>query len=398
MAHIDSGRFYGGDAMANQNYQHIDDSEEVHRLQETNKELQAKIQEMERFASFLLLNPDPIIELDVGGQVLFCNRAAEGLIGKEDCLASTNPLIPKQLPEILHTLCENEVLRLTLTVEEGGKAGGKFFDELIHLAPQHDSVRIFASDATARVRAEEEVKKLNIALAIRVEELADANQELETFNYSVSHDLRNPLNEISINSQYLELVGSELDEEYKGKLQDITKAVWRMSNLIDTLMEFASVTHRPMQREYIDLSEMVRDVSARLYQTLPGRKIQFKIKEKVAVYGDTNLLKILLENLIDNACKYTSKQDIGIIEFGTMEIEGKQVYFVRDNGIGFDKTHADKLFVPFQRLPGAEEFNGHGIGMSTVARIIKRHGGRIWGEGEPDNGATFYFTVQDKTN
>ncbi|OGU16662.1 MAG: hypothetical protein A2076_18220 [Geobacteraceae bacterium GWC2_53_11] len=378
--------------MTKQNNQYSDDSE-ILQLRESNYGLQTKSAELERFASFLLLNPEPIIELDVDGRVLFCNRAAVGLIGKEECFSSTNPLIPKQLPEILPALRENKVLRLTLSVEEVGNAGGKIFDELIHFAPQHESVRIFASDATARVRAEEEVKKLNRILAIRVEELAEANQELETFNHTVSHDLRNPLNRIAITSQYLEMFGSSLNEECREKLQDITKTTRRMSDLIDTLIDFASVTHRYLQKKNIDFSEIVRDVSARLYQSLPGRKILFNIEEGVMVYGDTNLLRILLENLIGNACKYTSKQDKAIIEFGIMEIKGEQVYFIRDNGIGFDNAHADKLFVPFQRLPGAEEFKGHGIGMSTVARIIKRHGGKIWGKGEPDKGATFYFTV-----
>jgi signal transduction histidine kinase len=378
--------------MVKQKVQYIDDPELRH-LQAANKELLAKSQEMERFASFLLLNPDPIIELDVEGRVLFCNMAAEGLLGKDACFASTNPLIPRQLPEILHTLSENESLRLTLTIEESGEADAKIFDELIHLSPQHRSIRIYATDATARVRAEEEVKKLNADLAMRVEELAEANQELETFNYTVSHDLRNPLNAIGINSQYLEIIGSGLDEEYTEGVQRINKAVSQMSDLIDTLMEFSKVAHTKVERKNIDLSEMVRDVAARIYQTMRGRKILFMIAEGVTIYGDEKLLRVLIENLIGNACKYTSNRDKSVIEFGAMEREGEQVFFVRDNGIGFDNAHVGNLFVPFQRLPGAEEFKGHGVGMSTVARIIKRHGGRIWGEGEPSKGATFYFTV-----
>jgi PAS domain S-box-containing protein len=245
----------------------------------------------------------------------------------------------------------------------------------------------------AREEALSLIENLNVTLAMRVEELADANRELETFNYTVSHDLRNPLNAISLNSQYLEMTCKNLGDEEKNKLHEITTSVWNMSNLIDTLMKFSRITQAEILRENIDFSEMARDVSAQLYKTLIGRKILFKIIDEVKVSGDKNLLRILLENLIGNAAKYTSKQDNSVIEFGMMRIEGEQVYFIRDNGIGFDNAYADKLFTAFQRLPGTEEFRGHGIGMATVARIIKFHGGRIWGEGEPGNGATFYFTV-----
>ncbi|HEX2770265.1 MAG TPA: ATP-binding protein, partial [Geobacteraceae bacterium] len=269
------------------------------------------------------------------------------------------------------------------------------------VVPDHEGLPAYlggvAFDITELKRAEEEVKRLNADLAMRVEELAVANRELETFNYTVSHDLRNHLNTLSLQNQLvLEMYGEYIDEECRGCLQGISETVMRMSSLIDTLLKFSSITHTKIHLRKIDLSAMARDVSARLYKPLTGRKIVFRFADGVSVCGDANLLRILLENLLGNAVKFTSKQEIGVIEFGSMEIEREQVCFLRDNGIGFDNAHADKLFVPFQRLPGAEEFKGHGIGMATVERIIKHHGGRIWAEGEPGKGATFYFNLPDE--
>jgi light-regulated signal transduction histidine kinase (bacteriophytochrome) len=134
-------------------------------------------------------------------------------------------------------------------------------------------------------------------------------------------------------------------------------------------------------------------VAEELRITEPGRRVEFRIADGVSVNGDTPLLRLVLENLLGNAWKYTGAREEGIIEFGTTKIDGKPAYFVRDNGAGFDMAHVHKIFLPFQRLPGAEEFKGHGIGLATVERIIRRHGGRIWAEGEPDKGATFYFTL-----
>ena len=165
-----------------------------------------------------------------------------------------------------------------------------------------------------------------------------------------------------------------------------------MNRLIDALLNFSRLTRVEPRRETVDLSGMAQEVAAELTLTEPARRVTFRIAEGITVNGDANLLRVVLENLLGNAWKYTGMREEAVIEFGVTEIDGKPACFVRDNGPGFDMADAEKLFIPFQRLPGAEEFRGHGIGLATVERIIRRHGGRVWAEGEPGKGATFYFT------
>jgi light-regulated signal transduction histidine kinase (bacteriophytochrome) len=166
-----------------------------------------------------------------------------------------------------------------------------------------------------------------------------------------------------------------------------------MDRLIGTLLEFSGALRAEMRYDTVDLSRMARRVSDILERTEPERKVRFRIANGIIVNGDANLLNMVLSNLIGNAWKYSGNRAGTVIEFGVKEIEGKPACFVRDNGPGFDMAYAEKLFIPFQRLPGAEEFKGSGIGLATVERIIKRHDGRIWAESEPGKGATFYFTL-----
>ena len=166
-----------------------------------------------------------------------------------------------------------------------------------------------------------------------------------------------------------------------------------MNQLIDTLLKFSRIIRDEMRHDTVDLSAMAQEVAASLEKGEPERRVKFRIAEGIKVNGDAGLLHIVLDNLIGNAWKYSGKQEETVIEFGVKEIEGKTAFFVRDNGPGFDMAYAEKLFVPFQRLPGTAEFKGHGIGLATVERIIRRHGGRVWAEGEPGKGATFYFTL-----
>jgi light-regulated signal transduction histidine kinase (bacteriophytochrome) len=168
-----------------------------------------------------------------------------------------------------------------------------------------------------------------------------------------------------------------------------------MNQLIDTLLNFARLAGVEPRRDRIDLSGLAQRVAMELQLTEPERRITFRIDEGLSVIGDANLLGVVMENLLGNAWKYTGKREEAVIELGREEIDGNRVYFVRDNGSGFDMAHVDKLFIPFQRLPGTEEFKGHGIGLATVERIIRRHGGRIWAEGEPGKGATFYFILAE---
>ena len=204
---------------------------------------------------------------------------------------------------------------------------------------------------------------------------------------------RKPLTVVNGYCQVIEMMcGNQLDEQCKGYLRETYEGTLRMNRLIDALLKFSSMAQVEPSRETVDLSGTAQAVAAELAQAEPHRRVEFRITEGISVIGDANLLRVVLDNLLGNAWKYTGMREEGVIEFGATEVEGRLTYFVRDNGAGFDMATADKLFLPFQRLPGAVS-EGHGIGLSTVERIINRLGGRVWAEGEPGKGATFYFTL-----
>lgn len=253
---------------------------------------------------------------------------------------------------------------------------------------------IVCQDITERKRTQEEIERLNADLAARAAELENANRELETFNYAVAHDLRKPLTLVNSYCQLIrDLCDDELNAQCRGYLEEAYNGTWQMNQLIDTLLKFSQLTHVEPQREPIDLSSLAHNVAAELRLAEPQRRGTFHIADGITGNGDVNLLRVVLENLFGNAWKYTRKREEAVIEFGLKELDGHQTYFVRDNGLGFAMTDADKLFTPFQRLPGSEEFKGHGIGLATVEHIIRRHGGRVWAEGEPGRGAIFYFIL-----
>lgn len=249
-------------------------------------------------------------------------------------------------------------------------------------------------DITERVKNEREIEQLNQTLSARAEELEIANRDLEGFSYTVSHDLRTPLTNINGYCQViLELYGSKLEEGCKEFVNIIFSETVNMNQLIKTLLEFSRVTRSEMTKSPVNLSEMATLVAAGQQLAAPGRRLVFTIEPEITAYGDPDLLKVVLENLISNACKYSGKKDESRIEFKRTEREGEEVYQIRDNGAGFDMEQADKLFSPFQRLHSEREFKGFGVGLATVQRIVQRHGGRIWAEGEVDKGASFYFTL-----
>jgi PAS domain S-box-containing protein len=248
-------------------------------------------------------------------------------------------------------------------------------------------------DISKRKRAEEEIRRLNESLAARAAELEEVNRELEAFNYTVAHDLRNPLNIISSYCQvFKESCDDKIDEKCRRYIQETYNGTLRMNRLIEALLNFSHMAHAKLNRESVNLSNMTKEIAEELKGTEAARRVTFLISDGEIADGDANLLRVLLANMLGNAWKYTALREEAIIEFGATEINGVPVYFVRDNGSGFDMADADKLFSPFQRLPGAEECRGFGIGLATVERIIRRHGGRVWAEGEPGKGATFYFT------
>jgi light-regulated signal transduction histidine kinase (bacteriophytochrome) len=229
-------------------------------------------------------------------------------------------------------------------------------------------------------------------------ELEGTNRELEAFSYSVSHDLRAPLRAIDGFSQILqEDYEHALDDEGMDYLGRVRAASGHMATLIDDLLDLSRVGRRPLRREHVDLTRLATGIVEELRASQPGREVEFLATENIMAWGDESLLKVALENLLGNAWKFTAREDEARVEFGADRKPGpgspSPLYYVRDNGAGFDQMYADKLFGAFQRLHGQDEFEGTGIGLATVARIVHRHGGRVWAEGTVGEGATFYFTL-----
>lgn len=260
------------------------------------------------------------------------------------------------------------------------------------------------TDITSRKQVEQQVQQLNEDLERRVVErtmqLAATNQELEAFAYSVSHDLRAPLRSIDGFSQtLLERHAAQLDSKGQHYLQRVRAATQRMGQLIDDLLNLSRVTRSEMSCQQVDLSAIAQSIAKELQQGQPERQVEFAIAPKLVTYGDPQLLTIVLDNLLRNAWKFTSKHIQSRIELGTLSPEGSPlVYFVRDDGAGFDMEYAHKLFGVFQRLHAMTEFPGTGVGLATVQRIIHRHGGKVWAEGAVEQGACFYFTLAYDTD
>jgi light-regulated signal transduction histidine kinase (bacteriophytochrome) len=254
-----------------------------------------------------------------------------------------------------------------------------------------------------RQQAEQRAQELNQGLRQAIIELKAVNKELETFSYSVSHDLRAPLRSIDGFSQALiEDCLDQLDEAGHDYLRRIRTATQRMGQLIDDLLTLSRVIRSEMHREPVDLSKLASHICTVLQQSYPERHVEFNIQPGIIAEGDSRLLQVVLENLLNNAWKFTAKKPHARIEFGLMPPVANAVntqgqinptYFVHDDGVGFDMAYLDKLFSPFQRLHSANDFPGNGIGLATVQRIVHRHGGQLWAEGSVEQGATFYFTL-----
>jgi signal transduction histidine kinase len=254
------------------------------------------------------------------------------------------------------------------------------------------------TDITVRKSQEKELQRLNEDLERRVAQrtnaLEVANKELEAFSYSVSHDLRAPLRAIQGFSRIVEQQYSgQIDEQGRNMLRRVGAGAQKMGRLIDDLLNLSRISRQTMRVGPVDLSALVEEVAAELQAEAPKRKVEWVIAPQVMAEGDPGLLKVALQNLINNAWKYSSKREIARIEFGISERNGRPAYFVRDNGDGFDMAYADKLFEAFQRLHSPAEFSGTGIGLATVKRIVRRHGGEVGAEGRVGEGATFYFTL-----
>ncbi|MBD2164889.1 GAF domain-containing protein [Calothrix membranacea FACHB-236] len=267
-----------------------------------------------------------------------------------------------------------------------------------HLAVALQHAELLAdlqAEVEERQQAEQAVRNLNQGLQRAILELQVVNRELEAFSYSVSHDLRAPLRSIDGFSQaLLEDYEGELDDAAQDYLRRIRSATQRMGQLIDDLLNLSRLMRSEMQLESVDLSLLAREICTEIQESQSGRQVEYIIQPGLIAQGDSRLLQMLLTNLLDNAWKFTSKHTQAKIEFGTItQASDIPIYFIRDDGAGFDMAYANKLFSPFQRLHRIDEFPGTGIGLAIVQRIVHRHGGRVWAEGIVEQGATFYFTL-----
>jgi PAS domain S-box-containing protein len=361
----------------------------------------------ERFRNLAETASDAIISADSHGNIVYFNCAAEKIFGYSASEAIGQPLtllMPEQyrnshrqgLDRFLKT-GEARVVGKTVELAGRRKNGTEFPLELSLSSWKTSAGTFFSgilSDITERKRAEEASERHRNELAQSNAGLTAANKELEAFSYSVSHDLRAPLRAIDgFSHVLLEDCAGKLADTDKNHLNRIRAATQRMGLLIDDLLKLARITRTEMHIQSLDLSAIVRSITADLRKTQPERHIEFAIENGLKVMADPGLMQIVLVNLLSNAWKFTSKRPSAVIEFGKIHLNGNTAYFVRDDGAGFDPAYADRLYGAFQRLHAASDFPGTGVGLATVQRIVHRHGGRVWAESAVGQGATFYFTL-----
>lgn len=365
-----------------------------------------------------LINPDDTFELAVERgasqetiEDLTQNKVKVGDCLCGDCAKECKPLILNTKEEVLD-YATREVLRgedIRFHAAFPFVVGERCIGVLCVFTrtdkkPSERSLKLLGTIVTQtaitieNARLYEEVKKytsqLEKIVSERTAELQTANKELEAFSYSVSHDLRAPLRAIDgFSLALLEDYSDKLNKEAKHHLERVRNGAMEMDKLINDLLNLSRLSRRELTRESVDISMIIKAIRDKLIASEPGRSVKFTIAENVHVVGDGGLLKIVMENLLNNAWKFTGKKKTTKIEFGVLEKEGKTVYYIKDNGVGFDMKYADKLFNPFQRLHRKEDYPGTGIGLATVHRIISKHGGSIWAESELGKGATFYFTI-----
>jgi PAS domain S-box-containing protein len=374
---------------------------------ESNRDITQRKEEEEKFRNLLESAPDAMVIVDGSGQIHLINAQAERLFGysREELIGKpVETLMPQRFhgQHVSHRRLYSESPRpreMGVGLElSGRRKDGTEFPIEISLSPLKTRDGTLISSAIRNVsdrrHAEEEIRKLNSVLKDRVAELNAVNKELESFSYSVSHDLRAPLRHIDGFARILkEEHAGELSQDGACYLDRVLEAANHMGHLVDDLLNLARIGRREIAKQRVRLEDVVRQAIAELPPEASERNIEWLIEPLAYAECDPGLMKLAFSNLLSNSAKFTRTRENAVIEVGECESRGAPAYFVRDNGVGFNPKYADKLFGVFQRLHRQEDFEGTGIGLATVQRIIRRHGGEIWAESEPDRGATFFFTL-----
>jgi len=369
------------------------------------KRTEEALRESEEWSRTLIQNAlDLIMVTEADGTIRYISPSSERVLGyRPEEIVGTNTAdyvnpddLEKAFDELAKVLSKPGVHPVAVETRVRHKDGTwRWLEGIANNLLEDPSIRgvVFNHrDVTDRKHTERE-------LAQRAAELAIANAELEQFAYSISHDLRASLRSVTSFSQILlEEYADELDEDGKDSLRRVVAAGQRMVQMIEGLLNLSRVMRTQMRREPVNLSELAEDIALGLKQGNPERKVELEIEGDLVAEGDRRLLKLMLDHVLGNAWKFTGKQPRARIEFGAIEHKGMAAYFVRDDGVGFDMAYADKLFGVFQRLHHIDEFEGTGIGLATVTRIVRRHGGRVWAEGEVGRGATIYFTLRNSAD
>lgn len=359
-----------------------------------------------KFIALLESAPDSMIITESDGSIIMVNKQTEILFkySRDEIIGQkVEVLIPEEyhIRHREHRMKYAERPRtrpMGIGLELfGRKKNGMIFPVEVSLSPMHwdttGKIMIIAA-----IRDVSKQKKAQSELAKRTRELETINRELEAFSYSVSHDLRAPLRSIEgFSIKIINEYANVLDEKGRDYFMRIVKASKHMGVLIDDIIKLSRIVRKEMKPEHFDMSEIVHSISNELTESEPLRSAEIKIQPSITCCADKNLITIVLQNLLDNAWKYSRKKNHTVIEFGMQDLDRNIVYFIKDNGVGFDMNYAGNLFKAFQRLHSSEEFEGTGIGLATVHRIIERHGGDIWADSKENKGTTFYFTLFSKS-
>jgi PAS domain S-box-containing protein len=410
-----------GQEVANQVAIAITQDNLLKELRELNTELELKVEE--RTAALAEANallealmeytPDQIYFKDTQGRFIRNSRSQAELLGLRESSEAVGKTDFDFFPHAERSYAEEQEIIRTgkslIDLEEwvvwpDGKETWVSTTKVPLRNTEGENIGIFgiSRDITERKRTEQAIRRLNDDLAWQSIQLQAANKELEAFTYSVSHDLRAPLRAVhGFGQALLNKHAASLGDQGKHYLSRIQDNTSRMGQLIDDLLSLARLSRREMKQDVVNLTELAREIGSELRAQEPGREVNFEVENGLEERGDAGLIRIVLQNLLGNAWKFSSTRQQAYIHFGitTPSLSGRdaegevRIYCIRDNGVGFDMTYANKLFGAFQRLHSEAEFPGTGIGLATVQRIIHRHGGRVWAEAQPERGATFYFTL-----